>query len=188
MEIHVTDDRIGRYFRRRQLGLRLLSHDAPAKTIRRWSGLTRDQLLTLRRRWAIPARDRSSGRPPSSFGVFFTSARKRGQAALFAALCQAKGVISAQRGKDTADGLPSVESGERLCEAYELFKVWAPNATLDFAKAELLLIGVAEENAIELTHCEECNSALLIDRLGKSRSKCAYCKKQANVARPAKHR
>lgn len=183
MEIHVTDDQIGRYFRRRQLGLRLLSHDAPAHVVQRWSGLTRDQLLTLRRRWAIRTRKKSSGRPPSSFDVFFESARKRGEAALFAALCQAAGVISVQRGKDTADGLPSVESGERLCEAYELFKVWAPNANLDFAKAELLLIGVVEQNAIELTHCEGCNSALLIDRLGTSRSKCSYCKKRSNAAR-----
>ena len=180
MDVYITDDQIGRYFRRRQLGLRLLSHGARTKTVRKWSGLTRDQLLTLRRRWAIPAGEGRQGRPPSSYGVFFGSALKRGEAALFAALCQAVGVMSAKRGKDSANGLPSVESGERLCEAYELFKVWAPDANLDFTKAELLLVGVVEQQSIELTHCEQCHSALLIDRLGNHRSQCPHCKKRAN--------
>jgi hypothetical protein len=51
MKRYVTDDTIGRYFRRYQLGLRFVAHGARSQTAREWTGLTRDQLATLRRRW-----------------------------------------------------------------------------------------------------------------------------------------
>ena len=130
MGIHITDDQIGRYFRRRQLGLRLLSHGARPQAAQEWSGLTRDQLVTLRRRWAITAEDGLRGPSPSSFEVFFESARTRNHGALFASLCQIVGAIPSHRGKDAADGLPSLENGERLCEAFELQKEWTPAARI----------------------------------------------------------
>jgi hypothetical protein len=66
---------IGNLDKQRQWGLRLLSHGARHQTVQEWSGLTRDQLVTLRRRWSITAEDRRRGPSPSSFEVFFGSAR-----------------------------------------------------------------------------------------------------------------
>lgn len=177
MDIHVTDDQIGRYFRRRQLGLRLLSHGARTQTVQEWSDLTRDQLVTLRRRWAITARDRRRGPSPSSFDVFFGSARARQRAALFASLCQIIGAIPPERGKRAAERLPSLERGELLCEAFELFKEWEPKADLEFEQAVLLAAGVVEESAVALGHCTGCNAAMLIDRMGSSRPTCSYCRR-----------
>lgn len=105
MDVHVTDDQIGRYFRRIQLGLRLLSHGARAQTTCEWSGLTPDQLVTLRRRWMFTADERLKGPSPSSFQVFFRSTRMSNEAALFVAICWIVGARS------TA----SLENGERLC-------------------------------------------------------------------------
>jgi len=179
MDIHVTDDQIGRYFRRRQLGLRLLAHGARPQTVEQWSGLTNDQLTTLRRRWAIAADDGPRGPSPSSFGVFFSSRQLRRHAALFSSLCQIMGVIPTRRGKDVADRIPSLENGERLCETFELLKEWSPDTTITFEQAVLLALGVAEENAIRLKRCESCGSAALIDQMKAPGDGCANCRKRS---------
>jgi hypothetical protein len=182
VDIHVTDDQIGRYFRRRQLGLRLLSHGARPQTVRDWSGLTRDQLVTLRRRWSITAEEGLRGPSPSSSEVFFTSARASNHAALFASLCQIVGAIPSQRGKDAANGLPSLENGERLCEAFELLKEWAPSAKIEFEQAVLLASGVVEEKAMKLNACANCGAPTLIDKMGSGRTTCSYCRRRAPKA------
>ena len=51
MDTTSGDARFDRYYRRIQLGLRLLSHGARAQTACDWSGLTPDRLITLKRRW-----------------------------------------------------------------------------------------------------------------------------------------
>ena len=53
MKIYVTDDRLGGYFRRYHLALRMMSHGARTQTVMAYSGLTRDQLVTQRRRWGF---------------------------------------------------------------------------------------------------------------------------------------
>jgi hypothetical protein len=178
VDIHVTDDQIGRYFRRRQVGLRLLSHGARPQTVREWSGLTRDQLVTLRRRWSIKADDGLRGPSPSSYEVFFTSARASHYAALFASLCQIVGVIPLDRGKGAAGGLPSLENAEKLCDAYELLQEWAPTAKIDFEQAVLLAVGVVAERCISLTLCPACAVPMLIDKTGSVRSTCAHCRRR----------
>jgi hypothetical protein len=185
VDIHISDDQIGRYFRRRQLGLRLLSHGARPQTVQEWSGLTRDQLVTLRRRWAITAEDGRRGPSPSSFEVFFGSARVSNHAALFASLCQIVGAIPAHRGKYAAKGLQSLENGERLCEAFELLKEWVPNTKIEFEQAVLLAVGVVEASAIQLSRCANCGGATLIDRMGSSRTLCSYCRRRGSPL-PAK--
>ena len=47
MDTTSGDARFDRYYRRIQLGLRLLSHGARAQTACDWSGLTPDRLITL---------------------------------------------------------------------------------------------------------------------------------------------
>src|SRR6266478_9068327 len=80
VEIHVTDDRLGGYFRRYQLALRMMSHGARSQTVCEWSGLTRDQLVTQRRRWGFDPDERRRGPAPSAFHVFFKSKRHRSEA------------------------------------------------------------------------------------------------------------
>src|SRR5689334_24693094 len=53
------------------------------------------------------------GPSPSSFNAFFRSSRTSNQSALFVSICSAIGAAS-----DHA----SIELGERLCEAFEIFR------------------------------------------------------------------
>jgi hypothetical protein len=175
MEVHVTDDQIGRHFRRIQLGLRFLSHGARAQTTCQWSGLTPDQLVTLRRRWMFNADERLRGPSPSSFQHFFRSAKSREQASLFVCICQIVGATPRHARAGTPKSLASLENGERLCEAFEIYREWEPNADLEFEQAVLLATGAVDAEKIELANCLNCSGALLIDRLGRATVMCARC-------------
>lgn len=168
MEVYVTDDQIGRYFRRIQLALRFLAHGARAQTTCQWSGLTPDQLVTLRRRWMFNSEERLRGPSPSSFHVFFSSARTSNQAALFVCICRIVGAAKA---------LASLENGERLCEAFEIYREWEPQAEFEFEQAVLLMTGTVQAEKIELGFCSSCDRALLIDKFDNARSTCPRCRR-----------
>jgi hypothetical protein len=166
MDVHVRDDQIGRYFRRIQLGLRFLAHGARARTTCQWSGLTPDQLVTLRRRWMFNSDERLRGPSPSSFEIFFRSALTSSQAALFVCICR---IVGASKSHN------SLEDGEKMCEAFEIFREWEPDAHLEFEQAILLLVGSEKAEKIELVNCPGCRVALLCDKMGDSRRTCRRC-------------
>src|ERR1700679_361249 len=118
MDVTVGDERFDRYYRKIRLGLRLMSHGARAQTASDWSGLTLDQLVTLRKRWMSGTDDGFRGPAPTSFKPFFRSAVKASHAAIFAGIHQMVGLDAPN---------PSLEGGERLCEAYEIYREWEPN-------------------------------------------------------------
>lgn len=166
MDVHVRDDQIGRYFRRIQLGLRFLAHGARARTTCQWSGLTPDQLVTLRRRWMFNSDERLRGPSPTSFDVFFRSALISSQSALFVCICRIVGAAKSHS---------SLEGGERICEAFEIFREWEPDAPLEFEQAVLLMVGSADAEKIELVSCSHCHVAVLNDKLGDTRKTCRRC-------------
>ena len=174
MDVDVADDHISRYIRRIQLGLRFLGHGARAHTTCRWTGLTPDQLVTVRRRSKFNSRERLRGPSPSSFGVFFRSSRTSTQAALFASICQVVGAMRPTR---------SIENGEKLCEAFEIFREWEPASDLEFEQAILLMDGTSRGENIEFARCSSCSCPLVIDKLGESRASCHRCRKNLRRAK-----
>jgi hypothetical protein len=79
------------------------------------------------------------------------------------------------QGSNTARTLPGLESGERLCEAFEIYREWAPDSDLDFEQAILLLMGAVRGEQIELGICRHCSAALLIGKVGQHRDDCIHC-------------
>jgi hypothetical protein len=175
MDIYVTDDTIGRYFRRYQLALRMIAHGARMQTVCDWSGLTRDQLVTLRHRWGFDAEERRRGPAPTALHVFFRSRRQRSEAALLASLCRIFGVTSARCGSTPLKLLPALEHGEVLCEAFEAFREWQPDAELAFEHAVLLAVSIGRATQVALAHCSDCHAAVLFDRQGAHRTCCDQC-------------
>lgn len=178
--MNATDNQIGRQFRRIQLGFRFLAHGARTQTTCHWTGPTPDQLATLRRRWMFNADERLRGPSPSSFEAFFASRRRRSQAALFLGICRILGAAPAKTGALAAKYLPSLENGERFCEAYEMYREWAPNAEFDIEQVQLLLLGAVHGESIELTLCHTCYGSLLVDKLGKTDSGCDHCRRRSS--------
>ena len=169
MDIHITNDQIGRYFRRIQLGLRFLAHGARTSTTCLWTGLTPDQLATLRRRWLFDGDDRLRGPSPTSCEVFFRSDRVRNEATLLACMSEICGA---------ANGIPGIENGEKLCEAFEAFREWEPESAFDFEQLMLLVRGLHRKERVRLIRCRECSVSQLLDQLGSSSESCRRCQTQ----------
>jgi hypothetical protein len=175
MEIHVTDDRLGGYFRRYQLAIRMMSHGARSQTVCEWSGLTRDQLKTQRQRWGFDPEERRRGPAPSAFHVFFKSRRHRSEATIFASMCRIVGATTARNGKEAAKRLPGLESGELFCEALEAFREWEPDSELDFEHALQLATGVVRGEDVTLGGCSDCNGATLTQGSRRVYANCGHC-------------
>jgi hypothetical protein len=165
--VKVGNDRFDRHYRKIRFALRLMSHGARARTASAWSGLTPDQLVTLRRRFMPDPRGGFRGPAPTSYRPFFRSALNARHAALFAGIHRMVGITSL---------VPSLEGGEKLCEAYEIFQEWEPDADLGFDYGVLLATGVVKAEEVELMRCQRCGCALLIDKLGKVQRNCARCR------------
>ncbi len=175
MDTTSGDARFDRYYRRIQLGLRLLSHGARAQTACDWSGLTPDRLITLKRRWLPDAGDGFRGPAPTSFQPFFRSSVRLSHATVFTSIHQALCQRSMSHGKSW-DLQPGLENGERLCTAYEIFREWEPTADMEFDQAVLLARGAASSEDIELSRCLHCQSAMLIDKWARRREVCSGCR------------
>jgi hypothetical protein len=142
MHVHDSDERLCRPIRRDLLAHRMMAHGARTETVVEWSGMTRDQLVTRRRRWGFDAASRKRGPAPSAFHVFFKTRRDRGEAALFAALCHNAGAITARLDIGERPRFePNLENGERFCDALETFRAWQPKSDLDFEHAMQLARG-----------------------------------------------
>lgn len=172
MKGNVIDDRVERELRRRRLAARLIAHQARTQTIEELTGLTRHQLATVRRRGAVPKEARFRGPPPTSFEVFFTSARARSEGAVLALLYCAMGAAAVPR-NGASD--PMVERGERLCDVYELWHHYFPRSSIEFEQLRLLGEGITRGEHITFGYCGSCHAIILVDRLAAQRRICGYC-------------
>jgi hypothetical protein len=167
MDVTVSDARFDRYYRKIRLGLRLMSHGARAQTASDWSGLTLDQFVTLRKRWIPGTENGFRGPAPTSFEPFFRSALKASHATIFAGIHHMIGINASK---------PSLEGGEKLCEAYEIYSEREPDAHLEFDYAVLFATGVKKGEEIELSTCVNCGCALLLDKLKIPQLRCTRCR------------
>lgn len=156
MEVAVGNERFDRYYRRIQLGLRLMAHGARAQTASVLSGLSLDQLATLRKRWMWDAEDGYRGPAPTSYKPIFRSIAMTSHASLFVGLHRIVGPDVMR---------PSLEFGELLCEAYEAYRAWEPDGPLKFDQGVMLVMGAMQDEEIGLIGCEGCGCALLVDKL-----------------------
>lgn len=175
MEVMVGDKRFDDHYRKIRLGLRMMTHGARVGIASAWSTLTPDQLVKLRETWMPWADDGGFRGPhPKQYRRFFRSALHASHAAIFVG-------IHRMVGFDTSR--PSIEGGERLCEAYEIYREWEPGAALEFDYAVLLAMGAVEGEFIVLSTCSVCRGALLIDKQGKPQTACLRCRKRAKKGR-----
>src|SRR5215472_9827595 len=175
MQVYVTDDRLGGYFRRYLLAIRMMSHGARTQSIIQWSKLSRDQLVTQRRRWGFAAEERQRGPAPTAHHVFFSSKRHQREAALFASLCHIVGAVKAELGNKDARLRLSLDAGELFCDALEVFREWAPDAQLDCERALQLATEVVAATEVTLGWCSDCHGAMLFEGSRRIYANCGYC-------------
>jgi hypothetical protein len=173
MNRDIGNGRMERELSRRELAMRMTSHRARTQTIERFTGLTHDQLGTMRRRAGVPTESRFRGKHPTSFDVFFSRARRRSESAVLAFLYR---VWDASRfGKLDGSSEAAIARGEHLCEIFERWRCLVPCSEMEFEHLVLLGDGVTREDRIAFRHCDDCHAIILVDLLGTQRRLCDHC-------------
>jgi hypothetical protein len=171
----IDDSAMQRENRRVALGRRLLSHGLRTKIISRLTGLTRNQLETLRHRLGVPSRTRRRGPTPSSLDMFLKEPAVRSEGAALAAMCAAfeLPVLEQELASLPASHI-SLEHAERLCETYEAYRACYPTTHVELDELMMLREAIAQADRVALGRCRSCKCLMLVDRFNGGRN-CWHC-------------
>lgn len=172
-------DRYSRDLRRYTLAWRMVSHEARSNTVATWTGLPKSRIRTLvdTHQEGLPKGEtlRHRGPSPNSVAVFLRTAQVRREAAALVGVCYAFNVLPEARLQHARRDLPGLARGERLCEAYEMYRSMVTETCLTLDHAALLVISVAQVGELDVQRCTGCGSALVLNRFDLSRTTCSYC-------------
>jgi hypothetical protein len=187
--MRISDDRYSRDRLRIDLAWRLIGHEARTLTIRQWTGLSDDRIRKLYRSYARHEAARSvvrhRGKSPRQAAFFFRNAELHFHAAQLASLFVLYGLLN---GSDPSlrshYRVGSLESGELLCQAYEVYLDLHSPASISFEHAWFLLIALGRRDEVGVARCEICGGVYLRDLLARRRPFCPNCQR---MGAPTEH-
>jgi len=181
--MRVSDDRYSRDRLRLDLALRFIRHEARTRTIRAWTGLTDDRIRKLYRSYlvhAIPV-PRPRGKSPQQAAFFTRSPRVQEETAFLASLCCLLGALPQPAAREPARAAqrgsvePGVALGERVCQAFEAYRLIVPGARISFEHLIFLLTALKRGDELKLAACRGCRALMVVDRLATRDTCCPYC-------------
>jgi hypothetical protein len=173
----VSEDRYLRHLRPIQLAHRLIRLEARTHIIMDWTGLSEDRVRNLHRSYPDPTPAvRHRGPTPTRVANFLRATSLHSEASAAIALACLLGAIPVRPVPNARRQLPSVDVGERLCHAYELYRQIVPAAALTMDQFILLAITLAQGDDLELVYCVSCHGALLADPLSIAPRICFSCR------------
>jgi hypothetical protein len=174
-----TENRYSRQLRRYAFALRLIRHNARTQTILAWSGLSTYRIRTLYRANGADQGDagrrRLRGRAPYQLQFFWRSPKRAIEAATLGGIARLLDVIPAQPIQKSAVSARSVQQGEGVCKAYEIWHAFVPDSDISIDHAFLLMTALACGEEVRLGHCVGCNGLILIDCLQLGIPTCLDC-------------
>ncbi|MHB8816470.1 MAG: hypothetical protein ACYDAE_24850 [Steroidobacteraceae bacterium] len=176
--MRVSEDRYTRDLRRIQLAHRLIRHEVRTYWIRAFTRLTAGRIRNLLRSYGLAADGvrRHRGSPPRLYTRFMIPA-KHSEASALAGIALVWHLVPEEQVRNAWRTLPSLDFGEHLCEAFELFRLMVPGATLNLDRFILLGMALAEQQ-LTVGHCAHCRALILLDPLGAKRRLCVSCERQ----------
>jgi hypothetical protein len=102
---------------------------------------------------------------------------KHSEASALAGLALAWHLVPEEPTRNARRTLPSLEFGESLCEAFELFLLIVSGATLNLDRFILLVMALSERQ-LTVGRCGQCCATILLDPLGAKRRLCVSCERQ----------
>jgi hypothetical protein len=176
--MRVSEDRYSRDLRRIELAHRLIRHEVRTYWIRAFTRLTDGRIRNLLRSYGLATDGvrRHRGRPPRLYTRFMPPS-KHSEASGLAGLALVWHLVPDEPVRNASRTLPSLEFGESLCEAFELFRLIVPGATLNLDRCILLVMALAERQ-LTAGRCSQCQAVILLDPLGAKRSLCVSCERQ----------
>ena len=146
-----------------------------------WTALSGERVRNLFHSYeeSLGGARRRRGPSPRRIASYLRSPALRAEASAAGGLACALGLVPERPLPNARKAFPNVESGERLCEVYELYQHIVPESRLTMDQLIVLVIALAEAEDLEIAHCRNCQGALLVDRLGVSRRLCLACRQAA---------
>jgi len=177
--MRISDDRYSRDRQRYDLALRFIQHEARTRTIRIWTGLTDDRIRKLYRSYVAEDCNsqliRHRGKSPQQTSFFVRTPQIRQEAAVLASVCYLLGVMPTSQLIDVQHGLPGMQRGEALCEAFETYLHLVPVARISFEHAVFLVVALARADELRAGPCVDCSGLILLDRYTPAVRRCLAC-------------
>jgi hypothetical protein len=175
--MRISDDRYSRDRLRLDLALRFLNHGARTHTIRAWTMLSDDRIRKLYSSYvrAADGPPRHRGKSPQQVSFFMRGAHAQHETGILASFFSLLGVVPTQTVTDAVHTLPTLARGERICQAFELFKAIFPAARISFEHAIFLVTALARGNEIHYGRCTDCSALVVVDRLTLRETRCLLC-------------
>jgi hypothetical protein len=178
--MRVSDARYSRDRQRFDLALRLIQHEARTLTIRDWTGLSDDRIRKLYRSYVmndgVQRVRRHRGKSPRQAAFFFRNAETNFHAAQLASVFVVYGLLCGSDVKlEAGYRVGSLESGMRVCQAYEAYTELHAPANISFEHAWFLLRALSRREELGVARCAECGGMRLRDLLAKRRPWCGNC-------------
>jgi hypothetical protein len=175
--MRVSEDRYTRDLRRIQLAHRLIRHEVRTYWIRAFTRFTEGRIRNLLRSYGLASDGlhRYRGSPPRLY-TRLTVPKNHSEASALAGIAFVWHLVPEEQVPNAWRTLPSLDSGETLCDAFELCRLMIPGATLNLDRFILLVMALAERQ-LTVGHCSHCRALILLDPLGAKRRVCVSCER-----------
>jgi hypothetical protein len=175
--MRASDNRYARDLRRRDLAALMIANEARTQTIVDWTGLSRYQIQTMFREYdEFSEHPRHRGLSPFQPAFFSRSLQLECESAALAAVELEMGIILLSPTSSSDVRFPGLARGERLLNAFQLFRALVPDARISFEHAVLLAGELTVARTLTLRRCIECDGLMVVDLLGPLREDCAFCR------------
>lgn len=181
--MRIYDGRYSRYTRdtrRHNLAMRFISHGARTDTITRWTSLGAFRIRALVHTYVDEtgptSATRHRGAAPRKTSFFYKTPTHEVQSLALAICYQLESVIPKDPVRDAARAFPGLETGERLCNAFEAFTRTFPDPQITFEHATLLAVALASGEELTLDECQQCHGLLITNLLEQKNRLCVFCR------------
>lgn len=179
--MRITDNRYAAEMTKFNLAIRMIGHEARTGTIRGCTGFSEDRIRkiygTYFKNEAGNTVRRRRGKTPTQIAAFVTSSSSQSEATLLACLflnCRLAN-ISRDKGLAVALKLDGVTRGERLCDAYEAYRLLQPRSEICFERSWSLYKALVIDQELYFAECQHCQSVYVQDRFALDYNSCPFC-------------
>ncbi len=174
----ISDPRYERHMRRYHLARRMIEYEARTRTVSVWTGLSRYQVQRFFREYeGLGAFARHRGVSPFQAAIFCKTVDLECETSALASLELQMQTIPAEQETPPLEPFASLRRGERILDAFELYRSLIPDAKFGLEHALLLAKELTLRTTIAADQCRSCGGVMIIDLLRRrSHEHCAFCR------------
>jgi hypothetical protein len=177
--MRISEDRYARELQAIDIALRFIYHEARTQTIRAWTGLSSDRILSLYHTYVrdspcyIP---RHRGRAPYKVGYFTRTLRLTEESTVLACKLSLLGAVPpAPSGERQHNLLPDPERAYLICHGYDMYRAQVPGAQINFERALFLASCLIRGEHLLLDNCVDCGGLVLSEPYARGVKRCQIC-------------